>query len=129
MLLRCSFQRCVWYLVIDDSINCRASPQAPSSGRHYNPRHKVNRPKFLPGQCGVLWAAVLSRGRRYCSAIPWLARLQRTLGNSSKLQAACVLLRAVGAIFQDCHVRLLLDCWYRRCRVIPYASAPRPIVP
>jgi hypothetical protein len=34
-----------------------------------------------------------------------------------------VLLRAVGASFQDGHVRLLLACWYRRCKVIPYAQA------
>src|SRR5512144_5397 len=123
VLLRCSFQRRVWYLVIDDSINCRAAPQAPSSGRHYNHSRKVNRPKFLQGQCWVLLAAVLSRGRRYCSAIPLLARLQHTVGNHSKLQAACVLLRAVGAIFQDGQVRLLLDCWYMRCKVIQYAQA------
>ena len=71
----------------------------------------------------MLLAAVLSRGRRYCSAIPLLARLQRTVGNRSKLQAACVLLRAVGAIFQECQVRVLLDCWYMRCKVIQYAQA------
>src|SRR5512144_1419845 len=123
VLLRCSFKRRVWYLVVDDSINCRASPQAPSCGRHYHHSRKVNRPKFLQGQCWVLLAAVLSRGRRYCSAIPLVARLQRTVGNRSKLQAACVLLRAVGAIFQECRVRVLLDCWYMRRRVIQYAQA------
>ena len=123
VLLRCSFPRRVWYLVVDDSINCRASPQAPGCGRHHHHSRKVNRPQFLQGQCWVLLAAVLSRGRRYCSAIPLLARLQRTVGNRSKLQAACVLLRAVGAIFQDCQVRVLLDCWYMRCRVIQYAHA------
>ena len=123
VLLRCSFQRRVWYLVMDDSVNCRASPQAPSRGRHHNHSRKVNRPRFLPGQCWVLLAAVLSRGRRYGSAIPVLARLQRTVGNRNKLQAACVLLRAVGAIFQDCQVRVLLDCWYMRCRVIQYVQA------
>ena len=45
------------------------------------------------------------------------------MGNSSKLQAAYVLLRVVGPIFQDGHVRLLLDCWYLRCLVIQYAQA------
>lgn len=123
VLLRCSFQRRVWYLVVDDSINCRASKQAPGSGRYHNHSRKANRPPFLQGQCWVMLAAVLSRGRRYCSALPLLARLQRTVGNSSKLRAACVLLRAVGAIFQDCHVRVLLDCWYMRCKVIQYAQA------
>jgi hypothetical protein len=29
----------------------------------------------------------------------------------------------VGAIFQDCHVRVLLDSWYMRCQVIQYAQA------
>lgn len=123
VLLRCSFPCRVWYLVVDDSLNCRASPQAPSQGRHYNHSRKVNRPQFLQGQCWVLLAAVLGRGRRYCQAIPLLARLQRTVGNHSKLRAAWVLLRAVGAIFQDCHVRVLLDCWYMRCTVIQYAQA------
>src|SRR5512147_2077765 len=123
VLLRCSFQRRVWYLVGDDSINCRTSPQAPSRGRHHNHSRKVNRPRFLQGQCWVLLAAVLSQGRQYYGAIPLLARLQRTVGNRSKLRAACVLLRAVGAIVQDSQVRVLLDCWYMRCRVIQYAQA------
>jgi hypothetical protein len=121
--LRCSFQRRGWYLVVDDSINCRVSPQAPSRGRHHNHSRKVNRPRFLQGQCWVLLAAGLSQGRRYGSAIPLLARWQRTVGNRSKLRAACVLLRAVGAIFQDCQVRVLLDGRYIRCRVIQYAQA------
>ena len=123
VLLRCRFQRRVGYRVIDDSIHCRTSPQAPSRGRHYNHRHTVNRPQFLQGQCGVLLAAVWSRGRRYCSAIPWLARLQRPVGNTTQLRAAWVLLRAVGASFQDGHGRVLLACGYRRCKVIPYAQA------
>src|SRR5512135_1288401 len=118
VLLRCSFQRRVWYLVVDDSVNCRASPQAPSRGRHHNHSRKVNRPRFLQGQCWVLLAAVLSRGRRYGSAIPLLARLQRTVGKHSKLPAACMLLRAVGAIFQECRVRVLFDCGYLRRLVI-----------
>ena len=63
-------------------------------------------------------AAMLSRRRRYGSAIPLLARLQRTVDNRSKLRAVWVLLRAVGAIFQDGHVWVLLDCWYLRCKVI-----------
>ncbi len=64
VLRRCSCKRRVWYLVVDDSINCRASPQAPSRGRHHNHSRQVNRPKFLQGPCWVLRAAVLSRGRR-----------------------------------------------------------------
>jgi hypothetical protein len=81
VLLRGSFQRRVWYLVVDDSINCRASTQSPSSERHHNHSRKVNRPAFLQGQCWVMLAAVLRRGQRYGSAIPLLARLQRTVGN------------------------------------------------
>jgi hypothetical protein len=123
VLLRCSFKRRVWYLVVDDSIHCRASPQAPSRGRHHNHSRQGNRPPCLPGQCGVLLAAVLSRGRRYGSAILLVARLQRPVGNRNKLRAAWVLLRAVGAIFQDCQVRVLLACGYRRRRVIQYAQA------
>ena len=122
-LLRCSFQRRGWSLVGDDAITCRAAPQAPSRGRPHHPSRQVNRPRLLPGQCWVLLAAVLSRGRRDGRAMPVLARLQRTVGTRSQLRAAGVLLRAVGAIVQDCPVRVLWDCGYRRCKVIQYAQA------
>src|SRR5512142_1431078 len=59
VLLRCGFRRCVWYLVVDDSINCRASPKAPGRGRHHHHSRKINRPRFLQGQCWLLVAAVL----------------------------------------------------------------------
>jgi hypothetical protein len=55
--------------------------------------------------------------------MPLVARLQRTVGNTNKLRSACVLWRAVGLIFQDCQVRVLVDCGYRRCKVIHYAQA------
>src|SRR5512143_3697780 len=48
---RCSCQRRVWSLVVDDSIHCRAAPQGPSGGRHYPHSRKVNRPRLLQGQC------------------------------------------------------------------------------
>ena len=66
----------------------------------------------------MLLAAGLSRGRRYCSVIPLLARLQPLVGNRSKLPAACGLLRALGAILQECQVGVLLDCWDLRGTVI-----------
>ena len=123
VLLRGSCPHRVYYLVMDDSINCRASPQAPRRGRHDNHSRKVNRPQCVQGQCWVLLAAVLSRGRRDCRAIPLLARVQRTVGNRSKLRAAQGLLRAVGALLQDCPGRVLWDCWYLRGKVIQSAPA------
>lgn len=43
VLLRCGFPRRSWYLVVDDSINCRTSPQAPSRGQH----HPYSRPEVI----------------------------------------------------------------------------------
>jgi hypothetical protein len=120
VLLRCSFRRLVWYLVIDDSIVCRASTQAPGSRIHHNHARKANRPDYLQGQCWVSLAAVLSRGRRLGSAIPLLSRLQRSSGQTSKLSAARVLIRAIGWVFRDLQVRVLLDSWYMRRVLIDY---------
>lgn len=120
--LLCSQFVCrVWYWVIDDSVTCRASSKAPASGYHYNHSRKPNRPTHVQGQCWVNLSVVLGRGRRICSAIPLLWRLQRRGGNSSKLRSACVLIRALRPVFSEVRVRLLLDCWYMRRLVIEYA--------
>lgn len=120
VLLRCSFRRLVWYLVIDDSLVCRASRQAPGSRIHHNHARKANRPSYLQGQCWVSLAAVLSRGRRLGGAIPLLWRLQRNAGQGSKLSAARVLIRTIGWVFRDLRVRVLLDSWYMRRVLIDY---------
>ena len=108
VLLRCSFRRRVWYWVIDDTVICRASAKAAESRFHHHAR-KANRPAYLRGQGWVMLAAILSRGRRLCLAIPLLPRLQRATGQGSKLTTARVLIRAMGWAFQDLQVRLLLD--------------------
>jgi hypothetical protein len=118
----CSQFACrVWYWVIDDSVTCRASSKAPASGYPYNHSRKPNRPAPVRGQCWVNLSAVLSRGRQVCSAIPLLWRLQRRGGNTRKLRSACVLIRALGPVFREVQVRLLLDCGSMRRRVIEYA--------
>ena len=63
---------------------------------------------------------MVSRGRRLCSALALLWRLQRTGGQSTKLRSAQVLMRTVGPVFQDLHVRVLLDSWYMRRHLIEY---------
>lgn len=123
VLVLCSFPRRVWYLVLDDSVHCRASKKAPGSGRYHTHSRKPNRPTVVQGQCWVTLAVVLSRGRRYRGAIPLRSRLQRTGGNTSKLRTAQVLLRVVGAIFPPYRVRVLFDCWYMRRWLIQYVQA------
>ena len=118
VLLRSSFRRRVWYWVIDDTVICRTSQQAPDSRFHHNHARQVNRPAYLHGQCWVTLAVVLSRGRQFCGAIPLLSHLQRGAGQGSKLTTARVLIRALGAVFQELHVRGLLDSGYMRRVVI-----------
>lgn len=120
VLIRCAVRRRVYYLVIDDTLGLRVSQKAPGSGRYYEHSRKPNRPRYVQGQCWVNLSAVVSRGRRLCSALPLLWRLQRTGGQSTKLRSAQVLIRTVGQVFQDLHVRVLLDSWYMRRHLIEY---------
>ncbi len=111
----------VWYWVIDDTLSCRASDKAPDSRLYHNHGHKPNRPRYLHGQCWVSLAVVVGRGRLSPVALPLLGRLQRAVGQGSKLTSARTLIRAMGWAFDGRKVRLLLDSWYMRRRVIDYA--------
>jgi hypothetical protein len=120
ILLRSVIRRRVYYLVIDDTLGIRVSKNAPGSGQYYEHSRKPNRPRYVQGQCFVNLSAVFSRGRRVCSALPLLWRLQRCGGQGTKLRSAQVLIRTVGQVFQDLRVRVLLDSWYMRRSLIEY---------
>ena len=108
------------FLVIDDTIIYRNSKKAPGSKIHHEHGAKTNRPKYVRGQNWVSLASVVSRGLS-SAAIPLLFRLMRVNGNTSKLDAAKVLIRAILPVFASENVCLLIDSWYMRRILILYA--------
>ena len=108
------------FLVIDDTIIYRNSKKAPGSKIHHEHGAKTNRPKYVRGQNWVSLASVVSRGLS-SAAIPLLFRLMRVNGNTSKLDAAKALIRAILPVFASENVCLLIDSWYMRRILILYA--------
>ena len=101
-------------LVIDDFISVRASKNAPSSKLFHDHAQRANRPQFLWGQMRVALGIICSHGKRH-AALPLLLKLIRTAGNTSKLDAARLLMRTVlRQIPQGRKVRLLMDAWYMK---------------
>jgi len=107
-------------LVIDDTIIFRSSKKAPGSGIHHQHGNKPNRPSFVRGQSWVSLAAIVTKGFN-SAAIPLLSRMMRYKGNTSKLDAAKVLLRSVLPVLNHTKVCLLMDSWYMRGSLILYA--------
>ena len=114
------FPQAVWHLIVDDTVIFRASKKAPGSGIHHQHGNKPNRPEFVRGQCWVSLAAVIENGIQ-AAAIPLLSRLMRAGGNTSKLDAAKTLVRVITPIFAGMNVRLLLDSWFMRGKLLCFA--------
>src|SRR3954462_11580164 len=106
----------VWHVVIDDTVVERISSRAPGSLVHHNHAAKPNRSRFLRGQGWLCLAAVVERGWRV-GAVPLMLRLVRRGTHRGKLTSARFLLRLLG------RVRLLLDAWFMRARLIEAALA------
>src|SRR3954462_11270115 len=106
----------VWHVVVDDTVVERISAGAPGSLIHRNHSAKPNRPRFLRGQGWLCLAAVVERGWRV-GAVPLMLRLVRRGTHRGKLTSARFLLRLLG------RVRLLLDAWFMRARLIEAALA------
>ena len=101
-------------LVIDDFISVRASKKAPSADLYHDHARRANRPQFLWGQMRVAVGIICSYGKRH-AAFPLLLKLMRTTGNTSKLDAACLLMRTILRwIPHERTIRLLLDAWYMK---------------
>ena len=113
------FLQPVCYLIIDDTLIFRSSRKAPGCTIHHQHGSKVNRPRYVRGQCWVSLAFSLCHGTKSV-AIPLLSRLMRIGGNTSKLTAAKVLLRVVAPILENRKVIVLLDCWYMRATLINF---------
>src|SRR3954464_3855674 len=110
----------VWQVVIDDTVVERISAAAPGSLIHHNHSAKPNRPRFLRGQGWLCLAAVVERGWRV-GAVPLMLRLVRRGTNRGKLASARFLVRLLGRRLG--RLRLLLDAWFMRARLIEAALA------
>jgi DDE superfamily endonuclease len=110
----------VWYVVIDDTVVERISARAPGSLVHRNHSAKPNRSRFLRGQGWLCLAAVVEQGWRV-GAVPLMLRLVRRGTNRGKLTSARFLLRLLGRRLG--RVRVLLDAWFMRARLIEAAVA------
>src|SRR3954469_11866047 len=110
----------VWHVVIDDTVVERISAAAPGSLIHHNHSAKPNRPRFLRGQGWLCLAAVVERGWRV-GAVPLMLRLVRRGTHRGKLRSARFLLRLLGPRLG--RVRVLLDAWFMRARLIEAALA------
>ncbi len=110
----------VWHVVVDDTVVERISAGAPGSLIHRNHSAKPNRPRFLRGQGWLCLAAVVERGWKV-GAVPLMLRLVRRGTHRGKLRSARFLLRLLGQRLG--RVRLLLDAWFMRARLIEAAVA------
>jgi hypothetical protein len=110
----------VWHVVIDDTVVERISAGAPGSLIHHNHTAKPNRPRFLRGQGWLCLAAVVEHGWRV-GAVPLMLRLVRRGTNRGKLRSARFLVRLLGQRLG--RVRVLLDAWFMRARLIEAAVA------
>lgn len=117
-LLLSFYREDVIHLAIDDTLTLRASKKAPASQVHHQHGNKPNLAEFVRAQCFVSLAMVFKRGVKQFTAIPLLSRLSPSAGNSGKLRAAEVLLRAIYKRFLGKRVRLLMDSWYMRRSLI-----------
>ena len=124
-ILAALFAPTVWYVVIDDTVVERGSARAPGSLVHHNHTAKPNRPRFVRGQGWLCLAAVVERGWKV-GAVPLMLRLVRRGANRGKLRSARFLLRLLGNRLG--RVRVLLDAWFMRGRLILATVAEGPTV-
>jgi DDE superfamily endonuclease len=110
----------VRHVVIDDTVVERISTGAPGSLIHHNHAAKPNRSRFLRGQGWLCLAAVVEEGWRV-GAVPLMLRLVRRGTHRGKLRSARFLLRLLGQRLG--RVRVLLDAWFMRARLIERAVA------
>ena len=109
----------IWFLIFDDTFIYRSSKRAPGSGIYHQHGKKSNRPQYALGQCWVSMALSIGSGMKH-SAVPLLSRLMRTAGNSSKLDAAKVLLRVIAPVFAEKKVITLVDSWFMKWPYLSY---------
>lgn len=109
------------FLTLDDTLLFRSSKKAPGSRIYHQHGTKENRPQYVRGQNWVCLAAVVHGFGK--ASIPLLSRMMRNVGNSSKLDAAKVIIRAIAPEFANEKVTLLTDSWYMRGTLIKYVMS------
>lgn len=109
------------FMALDDTLLFRSSKKAPGSHIYHQHGTKENRPQYVRGQNWVCLAAVVHGFSK--AAIPLLSRMMRKAGNSSKLDAAKVMIRTIAPEFANEKVTLLTDSWYMRGKLIKYAMS------
>src|SRR5690242_11582644 len=114
------FGPAVRHVNIDDAVVERISARAPGSLMHHNHAAKPNRSRFLRGQGRLCLAAVIEHGWRV-GAVPLMLRSVRRGAHRGKLRSARSLLRLLGPRLG--RVRVLLDAWFMRARLIEAAVA------
>ena len=108
----------VVHLVIDDTLTLRASRKAPGCRIHHQHGNKPNLASYVRGQCWVSLAMITKRTSGQAIALPILSRLIPSAGNTGKLIAANTLIRSIYGLFEGRRVRILVDSWYMRRRLI-----------
>ena len=63
------FPQLVWFLIIDDTLVCRDSREAPESGVYHEHGNKANRPQYARGQCWVCLALLVTRGKKHAAIL------------------------------------------------------------
>ena len=105
---------------IDDTTIYRKSKKAPRVGTLHEHGTKANRPTYVNGQCVVSLACVVQNMNLQCIALPILSCVARRVGNRNKLIAAQALFRSVRSVVAKKRVRVLMDAWYMRGRLVLY---------
>ena len=100
-------------LVIDDFVTPRSSEKAPSVHWHHDHAQKPNRPQFIQGQMRVALSMIAESSGRFVS-LPLMLRLVDKNGNSSKLDAAKLLLRILRRWRPKHPFLVLMDAWYMK---------------
>lgn len=107
-------------LAIDDTTIYRKTKKAPRVGILHEHGTKANRPKYVNGQCIVSLACVVRNLNLQCIALPILSCVARRAGNRNKLIAAQALFRSVRSIVAKKNIRVLMDAWYMKGRLVLY---------
>lgn len=105
------------FLIIDDTLVYRHSAKAPGSSIYHQHGNKPNRPQYARGQCWVTMALSVGSWTKN-TAVPLLSRLMRSDGNSGKLDAANVLIRAIAEKFTGRVTYVLIDAWFMKWPLI-----------
>ena len=120
-MLATLFDPPVWHVVIDDTVVERISARAPGSLIHHNHAAKPNRSRFLRGQGWLCLAAVVEHGLAgrggAADAAPGPARHPPRQAQRAPASCCACSAQRLG------RVRLLLDAWFMRARLIEAALA------